>query len=65
MKTVISGWLDISTRNPDLFGEAILLRDSDGMGFALDLDQLRGKFVRITIEEQEDSEVPLWFTGRH
>lgn len=46
-------YLDVNDQNPDLWGDAILLRDDDGMGFALGLEKLRGKFVKITIEEAE------------
>lgn len=50
-----TAYLDVNDRNPDLFGDVILLRD-DGpkgpVGFALlGLKELIGKHVRITIEE--------------
>jgi hypothetical protein len=43
-------YLDVDDKHPALFGDAILPRDDDGMGFALGLEELRGKWVRITIE---------------
>lgn len=51
-------WLDVDHDHPKLFGEAILPRDDDGMGFALDLDSLKGKYVRITIEVVEEDRKP-------
>lgn len=44
-------WLDSDDKHPGLFGECILPRDDDGMGFALDLTDLRRKYVEITIKE--------------
>lgn len=49
-KYITEGFLDVDDKHPALFGEAILLRDDDGMGFALDLSAYRGHYVRITIE---------------
>ncbi len=57
MKAIIAGWLDVDDRHPGLFGEAILLRDDDGMGFALQLDQFKGKYVRVVIEVVEPQPV--------
>lgn len=34
------GYLDVNDTHPALFGDAILLRDDDGMGFALHLGEL-------------------------
>ena len=48
---VAQGYLDVNDRHPELFGDCILLRDDDAMGFALCLEPLIGKHVRITIEE--------------
>lgn len=53
MKTTLAGWLDVNAKNPDLYGEAILLRDDDGMGFALGLKSFTQKFVQVTIEVVE------------
>ena len=63
MKAVIGGWLDVNDHHPELYGEAILLRDLDGVGFALGLKTLQGKYVRVTIETvlEETREYP--FTG--
>lgn len=58
MKWETHGYLDV--RNQDgnndagFWGDAILIRDNDGMGFGLlasGLDAIVGKHVRITIEE--------------
>lgn len=54
------GWLDSNDRNPDLFGDAILLRDDDGIGFALNLEKHRGKHVKITIEEVPTDDPCYW-----
>jgi hypothetical protein len=45
------GYLDVNDRHRELFGDCILLRDDDSMGFALQLGDLVGKYVKITIEE--------------
>ena len=48
-----AGFLDANDRHPELYGDCILLRDDDGIGFALldGLKPLLGTHVRITIEE--------------
>jgi len=46
-------FLDVDDKHPRLFGECILPRDDDGMGFALGLQKFLGKKVLITIEEIE------------
>lgn len=56
----VEAWLDVNDRHPELFGDAILLRDDDGMGFALDLTAWRGKHVRVTIEEVPTTQECLW-----
>lgn len=49
-KQEIMCYLDVNEGHPALYGEAILPRDDDGMGFSLGLRQLKGKWVKITIE---------------
>lgn len=53
-------FLDVDDRHPALFGDAILLRDDDGMGFALSLERWRGEHVKITIERVADDSKRLW-----
>jgi hypothetical protein len=52
-KKVFACFLDMNDRHPELFGDCILPRDDDGMGFDLSfLDEWKGKEVIITIEER-------------
>ena len=62
MKTQFSGWLDVNTKHPELLGDAILMRDDDGMGFALELNAFRGKLVKVTIEVHKDQPLQYWYT---
>ena len=55
MSTSFTCILDSDDKHPALYGECILPRDDDGLGFALDLQPLVGKRVRITIEEEPAS----------
>jgi len=57
---VIEGFLDTNQKNPDLFGDAILIRDDDGIGFALELKDWRGEWVRITIERIAPPYPRIW-----
>lgn len=61
-KHIICAYLDVNHRHSELFGDCILLRDDDGMGFALGLDSLIGKHVQITIEELPTHDKRLWLT---
>ncbi len=61
-KYVTHGYLDVNERHPELYGDCILLRDDDGMGFALDLNDFVGKHIRITIEEVPSHDRRLWLT---
>lgn len=53
-------FLDVDEKHPALFGDAILLRDDDGMGFALQLERWRGQFVEITIRRVPTTQTCLW-----
>lgn len=55
-----NAFLDVNDKHPALFGDAILLRDDDGMGFALGLARWRGEYVRITIERVPAPDKRLW-----
>lgn len=55
-----TGFLDVDERHPALFGEAILLRDDDGMGFDLGLAAFIGKEVKITIEVLPEQRKRYW-----
>ena len=58
---VTEAWLDVREDHPALYGDVLLLRDDDGMGFALHLDHWRGAHVRITIERvRPKTERRLW-----
>lgn len=46
----IHAYLDVNERHAELFGDCLLLRDDDGMGFALCLEKLVGKYVEVTIK---------------
>lgn len=50
------GYLDFNDKNPELFGDAILLRDDDGIGFYLGLESLKGKYVKIIITPIDEPE---------
>ena len=52
------GYLDCDDHHPALLGDCIMLRDDDGMGFALELDQLKGRYVKVTIEAVFDPRYP-------
>ncbi len=69
MTWTATAYLDVNDRHPELYGDCILLRDDDGMGFSLcdDVDGkpfilkgLIGKNVRISIEE-----IPPYDKGRY
>lgn len=53
-------FLDVDDKHPRLFGEAILLRDDDGMGFALNLERWRGEHVKIAIERVPTEKKRFW-----
>jgi hypothetical protein len=57
---VHTGFLDTDDKHPALYGECILLRDDDGMGFALGLSDLIGKEVEITIRVLPVQRKRLW-----
>jgi len=63
MAWTAQGYLDSDENHPALFGDCILLRDDDGMGFALNLQALIGKHVRITIEETPSHDLRIWPTA--
>lgn len=57
-------YLDVNERHPELWGDCILLRDDDAMGFGFgpELKAFIGKHVRITIEEAPSHDHRLWRT---
>ncbi len=62
MKKEFTCWLDSDENHPALYGECILPRDDDAMGFALNLKPFVGKYMKITIEV-EPEQPPCYWNG--